>query len=198
MDWFTSDWHIDHANIIRYCFRPFKTVDEMNTTIINRVNERVMPNDRLFNLGDVALHSIDFQALKNRINCKNIFVVKGNHDKEKVLRRWFTVLPAEYMYTADDYRIVLGHYRMDIWEHAHHGAGHLYGHSHGKLSPKVGPDGRGVACFDVGVDSWCYRPLSLLEVKAEMTRRTSTVLKNIKYESPNYYGEKDVKEHHGA
>lgn len=197
MDWFTSDWHIDHANIIKYCFRPFDDVSQMNNAILNNVNTLVMPDDRLFNLGDVAFKSIDFAALKARINCKNVFVVAGNHDRERVLRRWFTVLPAEYMYQDEDYRIVLSHYRMDVWEHAHHGAGHLYGHSHGKLAPKVGPDGKGLACFDIGVDIWGYRPLNLSQVKHEMKRRTYTVLKGINYESQNYYG-KDVKEHHGV
>lgn len=195
MDWFTSDWHIDHFNIIKYCFRPFKTTEEMNNFILNETNKLVMPNDRLFHLGDVALKKIDLANLKSRINCKHIYVIPGNHDREELLKKSFIVLPAEYMYENGDYRVVLSHYAMRVWNHAHHGAGHLYGHSHGKLSPATGPDGRGLSCFDIGVDCWDYRPLSLTEVKAEMKRRTSTVLTGVQYESKNYYG-KDVQEHH--
>jgi len=32
--WFTSDYHLGHANIIKYCNRPFKGIDQMNSTII--------------------------------------------------------------------------------------------------------------------------------------------------------------------
>ena len=30
MVFFTADTHFDHANIIRFCIRPFATVEEMN------------------------------------------------------------------------------------------------------------------------------------------------------------------------
>ena len=33
--WFTSDTHFSHANIIRFCKRPFADVEEMNEYIIN-------------------------------------------------------------------------------------------------------------------------------------------------------------------
>ena len=50
--WWASDYHFSHANIITYCNRPFKTVEEMNETIIERHNERVNPEDTVFFLGD--------------------------------------------------------------------------------------------------------------------------------------------------
>jgi len=50
--WWTSDYHFSHFNIIRYCNRPFKTVEEMNETIIRKHNERVKPKDTVFFLGD--------------------------------------------------------------------------------------------------------------------------------------------------
>lgn len=180
-DYVTADWHLGHSNIIKYCNRPFKTVDEMDAILINNVNEVVSPSDRLFNLGDVGFKGADekLPGWLNRINCKNIYVVPGNHDKEHVLRKYFKVLPQCYMYEASDLKIVFCHYAMRVWPKSHHGVYHLYGHSHGTLPPILG-----APAFDVGVDSWNYKPLSMSQVKIEMKRLISL--------GPEY-----VVDHHG-
>ena len=36
--WFTSDTHFCHENIIRYCNRPFKNVEEMNVLVLELNN----------------------------------------------------------------------------------------------------------------------------------------------------------------
>jgi len=56
MYWFTSDEHFNHENILKlFVYRPFRSVDEMNTTIIQRHNARVKDNDVVFHLGDFKL-----------------------------------------------------------------------------------------------------------------------------------------------
>lgn len=168
-DFFTGDWHLGHNNIIKYANRPFKDIDEHDSTIIYNVNSLVMPGDRLFNVGDVAFKgAVDqIEVYRRRFNCKNIFVTFGNHDlkNQKILSKFFTILPAEYMYESEGYSIVLSHYAMRVWNKSHHGVAQLYGHSHGKLPPIPG-----YKAFDVGVDSWDYKPISLAQVKAEMNR----------------------------
>ncbi len=42
---FTVDEHHGHANIIKYCNRPFTSVDEMDAEIIQRHNEMVGSKD---------------------------------------------------------------------------------------------------------------------------------------------------------
>jgi calcineurin-like phosphoesterase family protein len=46
--WFTADFHFGHNNIIRYCNRPFRSVEEMDQTILERLNASVKPNDTLY------------------------------------------------------------------------------------------------------------------------------------------------------
>lgn len=165
MDFFTADTHLGHANIIKYCDRPFQTVEQMDDTIINNINEVVKANDRLYHVGDFSYRggAKAIPAYRRRINCKNVFIVPGNHDRESQLKGHFIVLPQCYMYENDGFRIVLCHYAMRVWEHSHHGAGMLYGHSHGGL-----PIVPGAPTFDCGVDSWNMSPINLFTVKQQM------------------------------
>jgi calcineurin-like phosphoesterase family protein len=48
-----SDLHLDHANIIRYCARPFSNVREMNDILVNNWNNTVRDNPIYF-LGDLS------------------------------------------------------------------------------------------------------------------------------------------------
>ena len=50
--YFSSDYHLGHFNIIRYCNRPFKSLEQMNETIIRNHNERIKKEDILFHIGD--------------------------------------------------------------------------------------------------------------------------------------------------
>lgn len=80
-DFFTSDLHLGHQNIIKYCNRPFKTVDEMNQTIVERWNSRVDNLDEVYILGDLALGNLtESLKLVEQLNgIKNL--VPGNHDR---------------------------------------------------------------------------------------------------------------------
>lgn len=81
MIYFTSDTHFGHANIIKYCERPFKDTDHMDETIIANWNRTVSPDDTVFHLGDVALGNIDKSlACVSRLNGYKICVL-GNHDR---------------------------------------------------------------------------------------------------------------------
>ena len=81
--WFTADFHLGHANIIRFCNRPFTTVGEMDQAILERLNASVKANDILYFLGDFCMGGhARVVAYRRRIRCQKIFAVPGNHDQQ--------------------------------------------------------------------------------------------------------------------
>lgn len=76
--WFTSDTHFGHANIIEYCNRPFKDVDDMENKIVKNWNKVVKPEDVVFHLGDFIFRGKPSE-IKKKLNGK-IILIKGNHD----------------------------------------------------------------------------------------------------------------------
>lgn len=176
--YFTSDLHLDHANIIKYCNRPFDSVEQMNELLIKNWNSVVNPEDEVYVLGDLVLSRPDRAiSLVRRLNGQK-FLIEGNHDK-KLLKVpefrqffvWVRSLSELKVHDIDAYRdtqsIVLCHYAMRVWNKSHAGAWHLYGHSHGTL-----PDDPNSLSFDVGVDANHFKPLSYQEVKAHMKKKT--------------------------
>jgi calcineurin-like phosphoesterase family protein len=74
MLYFTSDHHFWHANIIRYCNRPFATIEEMNESMIMAWNEVVSPNDDVYYLGDFSLALRSIELYTTRLNGTKYFM----------------------------------------------------------------------------------------------------------------------------
>lgn len=79
MIFFIADLHLNHANIIRYCNRPFASVGEMNRALVLNWNSVVGGNDIVFLVGDLAFGSSPLRWL--RILNGNIILIKGSHDR---------------------------------------------------------------------------------------------------------------------
>lgn len=75
---YTSDQHFDHENIIKYCDRPFSSVQEMNDAMVYNWNSVVKPTDVTVVLGDVSISKAGLEHVK-RLNGRKI-LVPGNHD----------------------------------------------------------------------------------------------------------------------
>lgn len=151
---FTSDQHLNHFNIIRFCSRPFSTVEEMNTTIIKNHNEVVKSGDTVVHAGDFTLEGHQ-EAKKyiDQLNGTNIFL-KGSHDY------WLQGQHHHEIWekTIEGQHIVVCHYAMRVWPKSHYGSFLCYGHSHGRLESMINS-------WDVGVDNNRFYPVSFEQLK---------------------------------
>ena len=78
--WFTADLHLGHANIIRYCSRPFEGAAEMDATLLGAINHSVQPGDTLWILGDFSCRGRSPAHYREQINCRDVRLILGNHD----------------------------------------------------------------------------------------------------------------------
>jgi len=171
MIFFTSDLHIHHANIIKYCQRPFNSVEEMDNAIINNWNSVVAQDDSVWVLGDFTMSSDKYliDRTLSRLN-GNKYLVLGNHDSSacKFSSLWSWVYDLTHI-SVESKTLVLCHYAMRVWYKSHHGSWHLYGHSHGSL-----PEENNLS-FDVGVDAWGYTPVSFNQIAKKMADKKDAI-----------------------
>ncbi len=79
-----SDLHLGHANIIRYCSRPFPhdATDEMDQVLIKNWNYTVKPGDRIYHIGDLCYGpyaKTPYEYLRQLNGA--ISLIRGNHDE---------------------------------------------------------------------------------------------------------------------
>ena len=78
---FTADWHIGHANSIKFDNRPFQDVGEMHRALIRNYNAQVPENGICYFLGDIATHNSDLtKDILSKLRGTKVIIV-GNHDK---------------------------------------------------------------------------------------------------------------------
>lgn len=161
MKFYTADIHIDHANIIKYCNRPFKDVAEMYNTIIERWNKKVRPHDTVYILGDTSFSKKDFKFLMAKLNGVK-YVLVGNHDAKGLqCMNLPHVIFCPLIYRIKDHKtnLVLCHYPIHEWPGYYKKALHLHGHTHGTIGASFRE-----GAYDVGMDLWNYEPVTLDEI----------------------------------
>ena len=135
--------------------RPFNTIEEMNETIIKNINDNVDQDDTLIHLGDWSFGGFEnIQKLRDRIICKNIHLILGNHDHHIKNNREGvkTLFKSVSQYNEVEYMgetIVVMHYPITSWDGLRKGRIHLHGHCHLPNDMKISKNGRRM---DVGID----------------------------------------------
>lgn len=161
-----ADTHFNHANIIGYCNRPFKTVEEMNSKLISNWNNTVAKDDIIWVLGDFALGSKEYIiTIGNSLNGRKRMVL-GNHDRhnKSVFEQAGFEFISPYPVLIDKF-IILSHAPIqnpkaksqfyNIYGHVHNDAAYL----------DIGASGRCVSVERIG-----YRPIDLDKIIKEISK----------------------------
>lgn len=180
--WFTSDLHVGHRNISRYCGRPFPDTDagvaEMDEALVAAWNATVGPDDEVWVLGDVALGLIDRSlAHVTRLGGTKHLIAGnhdrcwGGHDRPDQIATWreryhevgFATIAEAHELDLRGHRVRLSHfpYRGDSHDEDRFGAHRPVDDGtwliHGHVHETWRQHGRQI---NVGVDAWAGRPVA--------------------------------------
>jgi calcineurin-like phosphoesterase family protein len=181
--YFVSDTHFGHSNIIKFCDRPFKDVEEMNYKLIENWNNKV-PNDGLvFHLGDFAWGGYDFwKNIRNQLN-GDIILIKGNHDIKNMSataeEELFKFSTWQMLVEIEGRKLYLNHVPFLCYGGTYRDPKglvyQLFGHVHS------GPGKKGMDIprmqylfptqYDVGVDNNGYEPISWNELNEKIGKQ---------------------------
>lgn len=193
---FTSDWHINHYNSIKFDNRPFQSLHEMHEKLISNFNKQVPENGITYFLGDMATGPTEIiHSVISRLNGTKVVIV-GNHDKPTTGMYncgFDVVLNTATIYVCGQ-KVTMSHcplfdvYREDTtgmhgetkgenWHGEHkntmftvqdEGQFHLHGHIH---SPNSGKSKKILGRqFDVGVPANGFRPVSIGEIDSWISK----------------------------
>lgn len=145
------DTHLGHANVIKYCDRPFKNVEVMDQELARRWNRKVNKKEVVYFLGDFVFRG-NAGYWKSHLNGEKTFI-RGNHDYK--LKGTIHSKIIEY----NGYRFYLVHNPFEIPSDWNGWA--IYGHKHNNnLSKFPFIDGERKR-INVSVEVIDYSPVSL-------------------------------------
>ena len=194
---FTSDWHIGHANSIVFDDRPFKDLDHMHQVLINNYNA-VVPEDGIcYHLGDVGMSNVEtLSGVLSQLNGTKVCIL-GNHDGNvnRMYKLGFdVVLYGATLYIAGE-EVTLTHCPLrgifreditgmrgavdgDLWHGEskqirfsteNRGQFHLCGHTHKSKNDMILH-----RQWDIGVVGNDFRPVSISKVESWISK-TKTI-----------------------
>ena len=162
-----SDLHLNHAKIIFHCHRPFTTLNQMNSHLVERWNREVGPDDTVYHIGDLCMRGSPRRWIRE-LNGRKVFI-RGNHDQHLIGAKHHTVL------TYGGYEFYLVHNPRDAppsWR-----GWVVHGHTHNKVPDYPFINGE-AKTINVSCECTGYAPLTLdhlLSLDLESISRMETV-----------------------
>ncbi len=179
--YFTADQHFGHENIIKFCDRPYNSVNHMNGVMLSNINQVCTEDDDLYVLGDWAMGRIaDTLPLALELRPR-LHLIPGNHDRcwtfgyknatrrEEWLQKYrevgFYILNEQVYINIGSYRVLLCHF--PVTGDSHEGEDRfserrptrdgkwdflLHGHTHDRHTESQDE-------INIGVDVWDFYPV---------------------------------------
>jgi calcineurin-like phosphoesterase family protein len=179
MRFFTADWHVDHPKAMNFPLRRGMVLEQWVEMLMFNTNSLLSPGDTLYMLGDFSFKNP--ATYRRRIKCKDIWLIKGNHDPSNEQCR-LAFGKDRVVHTLETHcnkvPTFLSHYPHLHWPKSHRGSFHLYGHMHMQREAfwdKV-PELTDRRCIDVCPENAKrllgeYRPFSEMEIYDLLIKR---------------------------
>jgi calcineurin-like phosphoesterase family protein len=171
--WIISDTHFFHENIIKYCDRPFKDVEEMNETMVTNWNNLVKPDDWIIHLGDVSFGRIERSLeILSRLNGNKVLIA-GNHDWGKHMKSYNEQGTFQQIYKGEGFEFqgkILSHKPIIP---AHLGDGfNIHGHLHNNVLGSSMKDMKKhkynlKRYVNISVENYNYSPIKFQDINAK-------------------------------
>ncbi|MBQ7319911.1 MAG: metallophosphoesterase family protein [Clostridia bacterium] len=186
MVYFTADLHLGHAAILKYCHRPFASVQEMDRTLIENWNRCVRDGDTVYVLGDMIWPKKKapeyLAALKG-----NIILLRGNHDvswlKQTPCEGWPTQIQEYAKIRIAGRGVTLCHYPLLEWEDSRPQfstkPGYLiHGHIHNNVLPEYTVILKQYHALNAGVDVNGFMPVTFEQLQENNEKFKLSVLQS--------------------
>lgn len=149
--WFTADTHFGSSRTLTLSRRPFSTVADMDSTLVENWNSVVKSSDVVYHLGDFGDPNFIFS-----LNGSKIYLIPGNYDTLDVREELkkddrVTILPSYSTFTACGIDIHMVH---DPIKRVDPNIFYLFGHIHRLQMVKHNS-------LNVGVDCHFFKPINL-------------------------------------
>lgn len=167
MTYFIADTHFGHKKIIEMCNRPFSSIEEMNSVIIERWNKKVKGNDTVYVLGDMFFKCKYPEPILKQLKGRKRLLI-GNHDGSWMTKvnvsDYFLSFDTMIETSVDNHGVTMCHYPLLTWRHklkTYMIHGHIHNNTTGDFWPLIRDRER---ALNAGVDINGFEPVTLAEL----------------------------------
>ena len=156
-----SDPHFDHTNIIKYCHRPFSSVEQMNEKLLSNWKSTITKNDAVIFLGDMAFgkNCREPRWWLTQLPFKDMIYIRGSHDHgiqhNPDVSDSIEVLDSLIL-RVENMKLLLSHQPL-YWNGLN-----IHGHLHNNSKPFIYKSGDGVK-INISCELTNYTPLTLFQ-----------------------------------